>query len=42
MSSALILSAPNFDIPFVVQVDASDHGLGAVLSQIDKGEEHSS
>ena len=40
MSSAPILSAPNFDIPFVVQVDASDRGLGAVLSQIDKGEEH--
>ena len=37
MSSAPILSTPNFDIPFVVQVDASDRSLGAVLSQIEKG-----
>ena len=40
MSSAPILSAPNFDVPFMVQVDASDRGLGAVLFQIVKGEEH--
>ena len=40
MSSAPILKAPNFEIPFCVQVDASDRGLGAVLSQMDNGEEH--
>ena len=40
MSSAPILSAPNFDVPFVVQVYPRDRGLGAVLSQTVDGEEH--
>lgn len=31
--SAPILSCPNFDIPFVVQCDASGYGLGGVLTQ---------
>jgi hypothetical protein len=36
-----VLKLPNFDKPFVVQVDASERGLGAVLCQKDEqGREH--
>ncbi|XP_016103330.1 uncharacterized protein [Sinocyclocheilus grahami] len=35
-----ILRAPDFSCPFLLEMDASNTGLGAVLSQIREGEEH--
>ena len=40
LSSAPILSFPNFHLQFVVDTDASGEGLGAVLSQVVGGCEH--
>ncbi|KAI2645462.1 Retrovirus-related Pol polyprotein from transposon 17.6 [Labeo rohita] len=40
LTSSPVLRAPNFSCPFLLQTDASDTGLGAVLSQIQEGEEH--
>ncbi|XDV41968.1 hypothetical protein PO909_010737 [Leuciscus waleckii] len=40
LSSSLVLHAPDFSWPFTLQTDASDTGLGAVLSQTIRGEEH--
>lgn len=34
-----ILSCPDFSVPFVLQVDASNEGLGASLTQIQNGHE---
>ncbi|KAL0173155.1 hypothetical protein M9458_033466, partial [Cirrhinus mrigala] len=35
-----VLRAPDFNCPFLLQMDASDTGLGAMLSQVQEGEEH--
>ena len=41
LCSAPVLRTPDFGAPFILQTDASDCGIGGVLSQIDaSGEEH--
>ena len=41
LSSSPVLSIPDFSKPFLVQTDASDIGLGVILSQVGTGgEEH--
>ncbi len=40
LTSEPVLRAPDFNCPFLLQTDTSDTGLGAVLSQIQDGEEH--
>jgi RNase H-like domain found in reverse transcriptase len=33
MCSALVLALPNFNVPFIIETNASDLGMGAVLMQ---------
>lgn len=41
LCSSPVLQAPNNNRPFILQTDASDHGIGAILSQVDdNGVEH--
>lgn len=40
LTSNPVLYAPRFDIPFTIQCDASDQGIGVVLTQGDGNEEH--
>ncbi|KAL0192088.1 hypothetical protein M9458_010384, partial [Cirrhinus mrigala] len=40
LTSSPVLRTPDFSCPFLLQTDASNMGLGAVLSQIQEGEEH--
>ncbi|KAH8408196.1 hypothetical protein KR222_007381, partial [Zaprionus bogoriensis] len=39
LTSAPVLACPDFAEKFTLQTDASDHGLGAVLTQQIDGEE---
>ena len=39
LTNAPVLSFPRFDLPFILQTDASNHGIGSVLAQrLDDGE----
>jgi len=40
LSQNPVLAHPNYDYGFIVQTDASDEGLGAVLTQWIKGVEY--
>ena len=40
LCSGPVLVTPDFTKPMVVQTDASETGVGAVLSQLHEGEEH--
>uniref|UniRef100_A0A0A9Z8Q1 RNA-directed DNA polymerase n=2 Tax=Lygus hesperus TaxID=30085 RepID=A0A0A9Z8Q1_LYGHE len=39
LTSTPILARPNFDLPFTLQTDASQHGIGSALVQFQDGQE---
>ncbi len=39
LSKALVLAYPDPDVPYVLDTDASNLAIGAVLSQVQDGEE---
>ena len=39
MTSTPVLAYPNTDDPFILDTDASDVAMGAVLSQVQEGQE---
>ena len=34
LMSATVLAFPNYDLPFIIDTDASEEGIGAVISQV--------
>lgn len=40
LATAPVLSYPDFTAEFILDTDASNHGIGAVLSQLKNGVEH--
>lgn len=40
LTASPVLHAPDHSCPFILQTDTSDIGVGAVLSQVQEGEEH--
>ena len=40
LSMAPVLSYPDFKVEFILDTDASNHGIGPVLSQLKNGVEH--
>ncbi len=40
LTTSPILSFPQFELPFILDTDASDFGLGYILSQVVDGKEH--